>query len=63
MLSWCRSIPARGGVSVARVPHWIESYGPDTILLIGGSLYAQSDLCAAARELIETMEKSSEQPV
>src|SRR2546425_3866691 len=27
-----------GGIDAARVPHWIERYGADTIFLIGGGL-------------------------
>ena len=44
-------VPA-GGIDVARVPHWIDRYGADTIFLVGGSLYAQPDLVAAARRLV-----------
>jgi len=43
-------VPA-GGIDAGRVPHWIDRYGPDTIFLLGGSLYAQPDLTAAARRL------------
>lgn len=44
-----------GGVDVRRVRHWIDLYGMDTILLIGGSLYAQGDLTAASRRLLDTV--------
>jgi ribulose-bisphosphate carboxylase large chain len=44
-----------GGVDVQRVRHWIDRYGIDTILLIGGSLYAQGDLTAASRRLLDTV--------
>lgn len=44
-------VPA-GGIDAARVPHWIERYGPDTIFLLGGSLYAESDPAAAAQRLV-----------
>ena len=47
-----------GGIDVARVSHWIERYGADTIFLIGGSLYSQPDLTAASRELLESVNKS-----
>jgi ribulose-bisphosphate carboxylase large chain len=47
-------VPA-GGVDVARVPHWVERYGPDTIFLIGGSLYAQRDLARATRRLVDAL--------
>ena len=44
-----------GGIEVARVPHWIERYGTDTIFLIGGSLYSQPDLVTACRDLLEAV--------
>lgn len=40
-----------GGIDVRRAGHWVERYGADTVLLIGGSLYAQPDLVAACREI------------
>jgi ribulose-bisphosphate carboxylase large chain len=46
-----------GGIDAARVPHWIERYGPDTIFLVGSSLYAQPDLDAAARALVESVRR------
>jgi ribulose-bisphosphate carboxylase large chain len=45
-----------GGMDIARAPEWIRRYGPDTIILIGGSLYAQSDLAAASKTLREALE-------
>ena len=45
-------IPA-GGVDRDRAPRWFELYGPDVLLLIGGSLLRQPDLESAARELVE----------
>ena len=42
-----------GGVDAAKLGEWIPRYGVDTIWLIGGSLYAQPDLRAAAREMAE----------
>ncbi|BAU58822.1 similar to ribulose-1,5-bisphosphate carboxylase [Halorhodospira halochloris] len=45
-----------GGVDAARAPYWVERYGPDVVLLIGGSLYAQGDLRAAARRLQDVVE-------
>ncbi|HEX4574666.1 MAG TPA: RuBisCO large subunit C-terminal-like domain-containing protein [Gemmatimonadales bacterium] len=42
-----------GGMDAARVPHWIERYGADTMFLLGGSLYAQPDLTRAARQLAD----------
>lgn len=44
-----------GGMDVARAPEWIRRYGPDTIVLIGGSLYAQGDLAAASKALREAL--------
>ena len=49
-----RALPApAGGVNVADAGHWFGRYGPDTMLLIGGSLLAQRDLEGAARRLVE----------
>lgn len=45
-----------GGVDASRAPYWVERYGPDVVLLIGGSLYAQGDLVAAARRLQDVVE-------
>lgn len=45
-----------GGMDVASAGHWLRRYGPDTLLLIGGSLYAQGDLvrgAAALRRVVE----------
>jgi ribulose-bisphosphate carboxylase large chain len=50
------ALPAPGGgMDVQRAREWIERYGADTILLIGGSLYAQGDLRAAAHALHEAI--------
>lgn len=46
-----------GGIDVTRVPYWIDRYGIDTIFLIGGSLYAQSDLTQAARLLLDAVRR------
>ena len=49
-----RALPApAGGVNAADAGHWFRRYGPDTMLLIGGSLLAQQDLERAARSLVE----------
>ncbi|HET8701609.1 MAG TPA: RuBisCO large subunit C-terminal-like domain-containing protein [Nitrococcus sp.] len=40
-----------GGISTERAAEWAKRYGPDTIFLIGGSLYEQGDLVAASRKL------------
>lgn len=51
-----RALPVLGGgVDVKRVPHWIERYGADVMFLIGSSLYAQGEVEAAARGLVETV--------
>ena len=48
------SLPSpAGGVDASDAPAWFERYGPDTLLLIGGSLLAQRDVEAAARRLVE----------
>ena len=44
-----------GGIEVDRVPHWIERYGPDTVFLIGGSLYARDNLSGATRDLLAAL--------
>ncbi|MDN3519208.1 RuBisCO large subunit C-terminal-like domain-containing protein [Aquisalimonas lutea] len=44
-----------GGVDAARAADWITRYGTDTILLIGGSLYAQGDLTRATASLREAI--------
>jgi ribulose-bisphosphate carboxylase large chain len=50
-------IPA-GGIDIERVPYWMERYGPDTVFLIGGSLYGQDDLTAASRRLREVLSQT-----
>lgn len=40
-----------GGIDAARLGHWLRVYGPDTIFLIGGSVYLQGDVRAAAARL------------
>jgi ribulose-bisphosphate carboxylase large chain len=47
-------LPA-GGIDVDRVPYWVERYGPDTVFLIGGSLYGQGDLAEASKRLREVL--------
>lgn len=49
-----------GGIDAARVPHWIERYGADTIFLLGGSLYRQPDLARAAERLVEAVRRHSD---
>jgi ribulose-bisphosphate carboxylase large chain len=45
-------VPA-GGVDAGQAARWFEHYGPDTMLLIGGSLLARNDLLGATRRLVE----------
>ncbi|HET7296751.1 MAG TPA: RuBisCO large subunit C-terminal-like domain-containing protein [Gemmatimonadales bacterium] len=49
-------VPA-GGIDAARVPHWVERYGPDTIFLLGSSLYRDPDPGRAARRLAEAVRR------
>ncbi len=44
-----------GGMNVRDAPAWIERYGADTIVLIGGSLYAQGDVTAASKRLLTAL--------
>jgi ribulose-bisphosphate carboxylase large chain len=46
-----------GGIDAARVPHWIEVYGRDTMFLVGSSLYAQGDVERAAQRLRAALER------
>ncbi len=48
-----------GGIDIKIVPHWLAQYGPDTILLIGGSLYSQDDLTRATRRLVDSVEQAA----
>jgi ribulose-bisphosphate carboxylase large chain len=51
-------VPA-GGMNVRSAAHWARRYGPDTMLLIGGSLYAQGDLVAGAAALRRAVEEAA----
>jgi ribulose-bisphosphate carboxylase large chain len=51
-------VPA-GGMNVSSAARWARRYGPDTVLLIGGSLYAQGDLAAGAAALRESVEATA----
>lgn len=42
-----------GGVEADDAREWLERYGPDTMLLIGGSLLARDDVERATRALVE----------
>jgi ribulose-bisphosphate carboxylase large chain len=44
-------VPA-GGIQAAEVDHWFDLYGPDTLLLIGGSILEADDVEGAAREVV-----------
>lgn len=57
-------VPA-GGIRVERVPELLEFYGPDCVLLIGGSLYEAGDaLFERTRDLVEQVARvASAEPV
>jgi ribulose-bisphosphate carboxylase large chain len=42
-----------GGVDAARIAHWIDVYGNDTMFLIGSSLLRAPDLEAATRAVVD----------
>ncbi|HXT22425.1 MAG TPA: RuBisCO large subunit C-terminal-like domain-containing protein [Thermoanaerobaculia bacterium] len=46
---------AGGGVRVETLPRWAARYGPDTIFLVGGSLYLQHELEEASRRLVQAL--------
>lgn len=48
-----------GGVNRTDAPMWFETYGADTLLLIGGSLLKEADVEGAARVLVEQARVSS----
>ena len=57
-----RAFPApAGGVNAADAGHWFARYGPDTMLLIGGSLLVRRDLEGAARRLVEAAIRQEEE--
>jgi len=49
-------VPA-GGIDVARVAEWLSLWGPDTVFLIGGSLYARGDYEVAAHDLVVEVQR------
>ena len=51
-----------GGVRVDTLPRWAGRYGTDTAFLVGGSLYQQPDVEAAARELVRVLERLTPRP-
>jgi ribulose-bisphosphate carboxylase large chain len=44
-----------GGIDSGRLSCWAKRHGPDTIFLIGGSLYARRDPAGAGGELLEML--------
>jgi ribulose-bisphosphate carboxylase large chain len=53
-------VPA-GGMSVERVPEMVREYGPDTVLLIGGSLLAAREhLAQRSREFVQAVAAASQ---
>lgn len=53
-------VPA-GGIGIERVPELLSFYGPDCVLLIGGSLYEAGEaLFDRARELVDQVIRASE---
>lgn len=45
-------VPA-GGIQAAEVDHWFDLYGPETLLLIGGSILEADDVEGSARAVVE----------
>ncbi len=53
-----------GGIRVERIGALLDFYGPDCLLLIGGSLYQAGDaLFERTRELVERVARSQAEPV
>ena len=50
-------VPA-GGIQAADVGHWFRTYGPDTLLLIGGSVLEADDVTAAARAVVDAAHRA-----
>lgn len=46
-----------GGIDAARIAHWMDAYGDDTMFLIGSSLLRAPDLEAATRGVVETIRR------
>ena len=56
-----RALPApAGGVNASDASHWFARYGPDSMLLIGGSLLVRNDVEGAARRLVEAAARAGE---
>jgi ribulose-bisphosphate carboxylase large chain len=49
-----------GGVEARKVPYWIRQYGPDTIFLVGSSLYAAPDVRGATARLMDAIRRCSD---
>jgi ribulose 1,5-bisphosphate carboxylase large subunit-like protein len=50
-------VPA-GGVQAGDVHHWFETYGPETLLLIGGSVLEAPHVEDAARAVVEAAQRA-----
>jgi ribulose-bisphosphate carboxylase large chain len=50
-------VPA-GGMTVARVPEMIETYGRDVMLLIGGGLLSAGDVAQASRDFVQAVARA-----
>lgn len=48
-----------GGVDAARIGHWIELYGNDTMFLIGSSLLRAPDLEEATRAVVDAVRRNA----
>jgi ribulose-bisphosphate carboxylase large chain len=44
-----------GGIDAARIRHWMEQYGNDTMFLIGSSLLRAHDMEAATRRVVDVV--------
>ena len=51
-------VPA-GGIQAGEVAHWFETYGPDTLLLIGGSVLEAPDVEARARAVVDAAHRAA----
>ncbi|MDX1630477.1 MAG: RuBisCO large subunit C-terminal-like domain-containing protein [Thermoanaerobaculia bacterium] len=48
-----------GGIQVETLDHWSRRYGPDTVFLIGGSLFQQGEVEEETRKLISGLRELS----
>ena len=51
-----------GGLQVETLGRWAARYGPDTVFLVGGSLYSQDDPEEAARRLLQVLAWQAGEP-